>query len=193
MAEGRAVNGLECGNVLKGHFVGGRWYHHVEGFLVDNLQQLLQLALVVLQIALLFHHGVFVLGALGGELRQFSLAHLTYFHHRLAALFVLFRSGRCLFVHLDGLGCIENLYIQLGNLLLQLVGYLCGVEFSLLFRNFVQLNLVAVLVAVPKQPVGIHTVGTVVIDLVDGTLHIAVLHRRRAFLRPGTVGEVLRR
>jgi len=177
---------------LKRHVVCGRRYGDVKLLVACNLQQFLQLALVVAQVALGFNDGILVLRTLRRELRQVCLAHLAHLYHCLAALLVGLACFQTLLRHGDSLVRVEYLHVELRNLLEHVVGCGSRVESCLLGSHLVQLHVVAVLVAVPHRPVARERVRSVVVNLIHARLHVAVRHRSSALLRPRRVAYVLR-
>jgi hypothetical protein len=143
------------------------WYVYFKLFIINQLQKLFQLSLVVAHVALSFNHIIFVLSALGGKLRHVCTAHFLYFHEFFTTFFVLHTRGQRGFVHGDGLAGIEYLHIQLCDLLNQLVGHGCRIECGLFLRQPVQFHGVGVSATVPYRPTTAHTVGSVVIHLVN--------------------------
>ena len=135
---------------------------------------LFQLHLEVGQLAFGIHQIVFVGSTLGGQLGNVSLRHLAHFHHGLSALLVLLAGFQTLTVHLDGLRLIQYLDVQLGNAFLNGVGSFLDSQGCFLLADAVQFHLVVVLVAVPHGPLGIHTIGTIVIGLLRLGVYLSV-------------------
>ena len=186
------IDGLQTGYLgqgVTGNVVGNADFKILT--VVGELEDLLQLASVVAEVALLSHNIILVGSALGAELGEVGLAELPYLDHLLTALFVGLAILQTLAVDLQGLVGVENLDVDLRNLLLDGVGGDGGVELGLLFGELVLLDLHAVLVAVPYRPVEAHGVGSVVIDLVGSHLHIAIGNLLAPVLGEGVVGDVL--
>ena len=98
---------------------------------------MLELSLIVAQVALSFNYAVFVLGSLCGKLCKVGLVHLAYIHHSLAALLVGLTCFQALLAHVYSLVRVENLNIQLCYLLQHVVGSNGRVELGLLGSKLV--------------------------------------------------------
>ena len=180
---------MQGGNLSQRHRLGRVGHHHVESLFVGYLQQFLELSLVVSHIVLCLHNVVFILCSLSGELSQVGFRHLADLYHLLATVLVLQTRLIALLVHVDGLGGVEYLDVELGYLLLQF-GCLCGrIELCSLAHQFVELHLRLSLAAVVKGVVAHHAVRAVVVHLVDGSLGVSVT--RDAVGHPWRVVDIL--
>ena len=122
--------------------------------------------LILAQLRLRLHNGIFAGYALRCQLGEVGFRHLAHFHHRAPAFLILFAGLQTLTVHLDGFGHVEYLHEELGDGLLNVVRGLVNRQFRLFCRQLVNLQRVGVLTAVPYRPLRIHVVRTAIVRLV---------------------------
>ena len=139
-------------NAGKSLLVASSRHGNIEGLFASNLQQLLQLELVIGEIALGFHQIIFFHGTLGRELGKVGFRHLADVDHFLSALLVLLAGFQTFTIDADSFVHIKNLNIELGNLFLNRVGALFYLQLSLFLAQLIGLYLVVVLIAIPESP-----------------------------------------